>query len=59
LNAILQERLNPWRESLPEALGGLLDGTLRFGWGRETREADDSMSEIERDLWRDISEAMP
>jgi hypothetical protein len=41
LNTILQERPNPWRESLPEALGGLPDGTLRFGWGRRTGEAEE------------------
>jgi hypothetical protein len=33
------------------ALGGLLDGTLRFGWGRSSWPADDVSSEIETGLW--------
>jgi hypothetical protein len=35
------------RETRRTALGGLLDGTLMFGWGRAATGADDSVSEIE------------
>ena len=33
------------------ALGGLLEGTLRVGWGRATGQTDSSTSDIEAALW--------
>jgi hypothetical protein len=40
-----------------EAHGGLLDGTLRFGWGRAATGADDSASEIDVMLWEGVADA--
>jgi hypothetical protein len=41
------------------ALGGLLDGTLRFGWARPSSEPGDPSSEIETAFWEGDAEGTP
>ena len=40
------------------ALGGLLDGVLRFGWARPAEEADDPSSEVDTAVWQGSTEEM-
>jgi hypothetical protein len=48
-----------WRRSPTHpALGGLLDGTLRFGWGRAERASDDRPKEIGVVHWEFGSEGI-
>jgi hypothetical protein len=48
-----------WRPPRHAALGGLLDGTLQFGWGRRDVESDDRSSEIEVAFLERSGEVMP
>jgi hypothetical protein len=41
------------------ALGGLLEGTLRFRWGRSTGEFDGPASEFGVALWEGNAEGVP
>jgi exodeoxyribonuclease V alpha subunit len=46
-----------WRRTARQtALGGLLDGTLRFGWTWTTAHAEESLRDIESTLWEGSEE---